>query len=118
MNSGELRLEQVQAALRRFSAERNWAQFHTPKNLASALSVEAAELLEIFQWMKTGEIDELGTTGRAAAVEELADVFNYLVMLADVLKVDLLSAAQAKIQKNALKYPVDTSFGNAKRILE
>ncbi len=101
--------------LRGFVAERDWAQFHTPKNLASALSVEAAELLEPFQWLKTGNVDELNEQVKKNIRHEMADVLNYLVMLADQLNVDLFEAAKEKIALNTLKYPVEQVRGDARK---
>lgn len=98
-------------ALRAFTAERDWAQFHAPKNLAAALAVEAAELLEPFQWMKEEDSRALDAETLAAVREEMADVLLYLVRLADVLDVELISAAVDKMAKNAVKYPVETSRG-------
>lgn len=108
-------LDELRDALRQFAAEREWQPFHTPKNLASALAVEAAELLEPFQWLRSGADEELDAASRAAIRDEMADVLNYLVMLADRLEVDLLAAAHSKMQRNAQKYPVDLSRGNAKK---
>jgi dCTP diphosphatase len=108
-------LTQLQQQLRQFVQERDWAQFHTPKNLASALSVEAAELLEPFQWLKSGELVELDDVTKTAIGHEMADVLNYLVMLADRLNVDLIDAAQQKILLNAKKYPIETSKGSVKK---
>jgi dCTP diphosphatase len=101
--------------LRDFVAERDWQQFHTPKNLASALAVEAAELLEPFQWLKTGELSELNVDTQREIRHEMADVLNYLVMLADHLGVDLIAAASEKMLLNALKYPVESARGNAEK---
>lgn len=101
--------------LRSFVDERAWAQFHTPKNLASALCVEAAELLEPFQWLKTGGVDELSAEARKNIRYEMADVLNYLVMLADKLNVDLIDAAEEKITPNALKYPIEQVRGDARK---
>lgn len=109
-------LDDVRDALRLFAAEREWQAFHTPKNLASALAVEAAELLEPFQWLTSGAEDELDSKTRTAIRDEMADVLTYLVMLADRLDVDLLAATQEKMQRNALKYPIEQSRGNAKKI--
>lgn len=109
-------LDDVRDALRVFAAEREWQPFHTPKNLASALAVEAAELLEPFQWLNSGADEELEPATRAAIQDEMADVLTYLVMLADRLDVDLLAATQEKMQRNAQKYPVAQSRGNAKKI--
>ncbi len=102
-------------ALRRFAAERDWEQFHSPKNLASALSVEAAELLEHFQWLTEDASRALPAVDRAKVAEELADVLLYLVRLADQLDVDLAAAATAKIARNAAKYPVGKSRGSSRK---
>ncbi len=108
-------LSQIRDALREFAAERDWDQFHSPKNLASALAVEAAELLECFQWLSEAESRELTPEQRAEVRDEMADVLNYLVRLADKLDVNLLEAARDKIAKNALKYPADKARGNARK---
>lgn len=106
-------LSQLRDALREFAAERDWDQFHSPKNLASALAVEAAELLECFQWLTEQQSRQLTPEQLAQAREEMADVLNYLVRLADKLDVNLMEAAREKIRKNALKYPADKARGNA-----
>lgn len=93
--------------LREFAARRDWQPYHTPKNLVMALSGEVGELIEQFQWL-TPEESEAIMAGNAAAVEdELADVFIYLVRLADVLGVDLMRVALAKIERNELRFPVE-----------
>ena len=108
-------LDDLAGELRRFAAERDWEQFHTPKNLALSLAVEVGELLEHFQWGSDGEIaDRLrAADGREAVAEELADVLIYLVRLADVAGVDLLAAASAKIAANAERYPADEVRGSS-----
>jgi dCTP diphosphatase len=111
-------LEAVRAALRRFAAVRDWDQFHLPKNLAMALSVEAAELLEHFQWLPDAESDALAPTERVQVAEEMADVLLYLVRLADRLDIDLLAAARRKIRLNARKYPVAKARGNSRKYTE
>ena len=93
-------------ALRNFCTERDWHQNHTPKNLVMALSVEAAELVEHFQWATAEESANLTDEKRAAVADEIADVLVYLTELADVLGVDMLAAVRQKIIKNAQKYPV------------
>jgi len=108
-------LSQLRDALREFAAERDWDKFHSPKNLASALSVEAAELLERFQWLTEDESRSLPPAELARVRDEMADVLNYLVRLADKLDVNLLDAAREKIKLNALKYPVDKARGSAKK---
>ena len=101
--------------LRKFVAERDWDQFHSPKNLASALSVEAAELLEHFQWLTEEQSKKLPPEKLAQVRDEMADVLVYLVRLADKLDVDLLEAVAEKMAKNALKYPADQVRGSMKK---
>ena len=93
-----------------FTEDRNWDQFHTPENLAKSISIEAAELLECFQW--NSEYD------KEAVTEELADVMNYCILMADKIGVDIEDAIIAKIRKNAEKYPVEKSYGNSKKYTE
>jgi len=104
--------------LREFSAERDWGKFHSPKNLAIALSVEAAELLEHFQWISDADSADMTPATRTKVGEELADVLIYLVQLADKLDVDLTKAANEKLQQNAEKYPVDKARGSSKKYSE
>jgi NTP pyrophosphatase (non-canonical NTP hydrolase) len=108
-------LEDLAVELRRFAADREWERFHTPKNLAISLAVEVGEVLEQFQWGTDAEIAErMGSAdGRAAVAEELADVLIYLVRLADVLDIDLLEAASAKVKANAERYPADEVRGSS-----
>lgn len=108
-------LAELRDALRRFAAERDWDQFHFPKNLAIALSVEAAELLEHFQWLPDVESAALPTETRGKVREELADVLLYLIRLADKLDIDLAAAAFDKIAVNAKKYPVHKARGTSKK---
>jgi len=104
--------------LRTFSAERDWDQYHSPKNLASALVVEAAELLEPFQWLTEDQSRAL-PPGTAEAVRmEMADVLIYLIRLADKLDVDLMQAARDKIASNALRYPTEKAKGIARKYTE
>ncbi|MBK6322421.1 nucleotide pyrophosphohydrolase [Candidatus Aalborgicola defluviihabitans] len=105
-------------SLRAFAAERDWAQFHSPKNLASALSVEAAELLEHFQWLTEVQSQSLMPDKTAEVAAEAADVFLYLLQLCDKLGIDLIAAAQAKMLVNARKYPVETARGNSAKYTE
>lgn len=108
-------IEAIQQTLREFAAARDWDQFHSPKNLATALSVEAAELLEPFQWLSEDESCRLGERPDelAAVREEMADVLIYLLRLADRLEVDLERAVQDKLRLNAEKYPIALARGNA-----
>jgi NTP pyrophosphatase (non-canonical NTP hydrolase) len=108
-------LTQLRDVLRKFADERDWDQYHSPKNLASALSVEAGELLERFQWLTEDESRRLPPEELEKVRHEMADVLNYLVRLADKLDVNLLDAAREKIELNAQKYPVDKSRGSAKK---
>ena len=101
--------------IRAFVDERDWDQFHTPKNLASALSVEAAELLEPFQWLQTGAAAELGAQKLVQVRHEMADVLVYLVRLADKLDIDLMAAADEKMALNRDKYPADKVRGDSRK---
>jgi NTP pyrophosphatase (non-canonical NTP hydrolase) len=98
-------LTDLRERTRQFARERDWAQFHTPKNLAMALSVEVAELVEHYQWLPTGAEAELSDAARSGIRHELADVLLYLVQLADKHNVDLHAAALEKMHLNAIKYP-------------
>ena len=108
-------LIQLRDALRAFAAERDWDQFHSPRNLATALAVEAAELLEPFQWLSDEQSANLSPETRVAVEQEMADVLLYLVRLADRLDVDLERAAHAKIVRNAEKYPVERVRGSNRK---
>lgn len=111
-------IQELIVRLRCFAQSRDWGQFHSPKNLACALSVEAAELLEHFQWM-TEEQSDLLTGGKLAAVEsEMADVFNYLLYLSDRLNIDLVEAASKKLLLNEERYPVDKAKGRSNKYNE
>lgn len=112
--------EALTIKLAQFARERDWEQFHSPKNLAVALSIEASELLEIFQWSR-GQVDwaELNEPRvRARVEEELADVFLYLLRFADLAKINLVEAAEAKLAANAIKYPADKFKGSDKKYNE
>ena len=111
-------LTQLRDSLRQFAADRDWDQFHSPKNLAMALAVEAAELLERFQWVTEEDSKHLPPAELAKVREEMADVLNYLVRLADKLDVDLIEAARDKIKLNAVKYPVEKARGSARKYSE
>jgi len=102
-------LQDLALELRRFAGERGWEVYHTPKNLASALIVEAAELLEHFQWLSQEESRNLTPATREAVAHEIADVLIYLTRLADQLGIDMLAAAAEKMTLNALKYPVSST---------
>lgn len=106
-------LQQLRAQLNTFAAERDWDQFHNPKNLAMALSAEAGELLEHFQWLTPGQAADLPPATREAVALECADVLLYLIRLADKLDIDLAATATRKLELNAHKYPVEKSRGVA-----
>ena len=100
-------LESLRNQLRTFAADRDWDQFHSPKNLAAALAVEAAELLEHFQWLTEAQSQQLPPEALNEVRTEVADVLLYLIRISDKLGIDLIAAANAKIELNAAKYPVD-----------
>ena len=111
-------LDRLRDALRIFTSARDWDQFHSPKNLAMALSVEAAELLEVFQWVTEAGSRNLDPAGKAAAGEEIADVLLYLILLSDELGIDPIAAAERKMVANEQKYPVDKARGTSKKYTE
>ena len=111
-------LQDLKAALAQFSQARDWAQFHSPKNLASALSVEAAELLEHFQWLTEAQSRDLSDEKKAAVAAEMADVFLYLLNLSEKLDIDLMAASWDKLKANGEKYPVDKAKGSMKKYTE
>jgi len=104
-------------ALRSFAAERDWDQFHTPKNLATSISVEAAELLEIFQWSRgqKGWDEVTDVSIRAKIEDELSDILLYIIRFADKANIDLEAAAERKIASNALKYPAEKFRGSDRK---
>ena len=108
-------LGELRDRLRAFVAERDWDQFHSPKNLAMALSVEAAELVELFQWLTEEQSAAPDQKLRGRAAEELADVLWFLVRIADRLDIDLLQAAAEKLERNSLKYPAERVRGQARK---
>ena len=111
-------LESLRNQLRTFAADRDWDQFHSPKNLAAALVVEAAELLEHFQWLTEAESQHPPPETLNEVRTEVADVLLYLIRISDKLGIDLIAAAKAKIELNAAKYPVDKARGSSKKYTE
>jgi NTP pyrophosphatase (non-canonical NTP hydrolase) len=111
-------LERLRDALRVFAAAREWDPFHSPKNLAMALSAEAGELLETFQWLTEAQSRNPSPKALAAAGEEIADVLLYLIRLCDQLGIDPIAAADRKMLANAAKYPVEKARGNSKKYTE
>ncbi len=108
-------IEMLTRRLRDFADARDWEQFHSPKNLTMALSVEVAEIVEHFQWLTEEQSNDLPEQTLDKVETELADTLLYLVRLADKLDIDLLDAARRKIEINEQKYPVEKSRGNAKK---
>ena len=109
-------LKLIQSRLKKFAEDRDWEQFHNPKNITMALSVEVAELLEIFQWSNSGGLEEVNDPNIKVQIEkEIADIFNYLIKLTDMLNIDLEEVALSKIEENNAKYPVEKLKGISKK---
>lgn len=108
-------LEAIRIRLREFSDARDWDQFHSPKNLSMALSVEVSELVESFQWLTEEQSLTLTAEQQAAVIDEIADVQMYLILLADKLGVDIQTAVEQKLKKNEQKYPIEKVKGNSKK---
>ena len=106
-------VDQLKALVARFVAERDWRQFHDPKNLSMSIAIEAAELMEHFQWVRSDQLPELlaDEQSRQEIEEELADVLAFVVSLANCLEIDLSDALAGKMKKNAEKYPPDDYHG-------
>ena len=103
-------MEDIKSAVVKFTKDRDWDQFHSPANLAKSIAIESGELLECFQWNDNYDKDKV--------CEELADVVNYAILLADKLGVSLEEILMRKLEKNAQKYPIDKSKGNSKKYTE
>jgi NTP pyrophosphatase (non-canonical NTP hydrolase) len=112
------RFEELRDLIRSFVLERDWDQFNYPKNLATAICVEAGELLEPFQWLQNGNWDELGDKKVKHVGHEMADVLIYLIALADKLNVDLVSAVVEKLELNRAKYPAEKVRGDSRKYTE
>ncbi len=111
-------MEDLRAAIGRFIAERDWEQFHSPKNLAMALSVEASEIVEHFQWLTEEQSRNLPPEKLAEVREEIGDVMIYLTELAEKLGIDPVEAARAKLEINGQKYPAELAKGKASKYTE
>ena len=109
--SGADRMEAIMKRIRQFRDERDWMKFHDPKNLAVSISIEAAELLEQFQWKSAAEVEQHVADHQERISDEIADVAIYLLELSDNLGINLESAILAKLEKNAAKYPVEKTKG-------
>jgi len=112
------RVEELRKKVAQFAAERDWDQFHSPKNLAMALSVEAAELVEEFQWLTEEQSRNLDAERRERVRLEAADVFIYLLRISDKLGIDLVAAAADKMVLNERKYPADRVRGDSRKYTE
>lgn len=112
-NHSERNHEFLKEQLRQFATKRDWNKFHNAKNLSMALSVEASELVEIFQWLTEKESNNLSEKQLIKVELELADIFLYLLKISDVVNIDLFDAANKKLLLNEEKYPIKESFGNA-----
>ena len=110
-----MNISEIQDKLEIFASERDWGQFHTPKNLSMALSVEASELVEIFQWLNPEESNSPNQNQIQEINSEVADIAMYLLRFCSVLGIDIEEAIEKKLEKNALKYPVNLSKGNAQK---
>ena len=106
-------MEDILKKIRSFRDERDWMKFHDPKNLAVSIVIEAAELLEHFQWKDVQDVENYIKNNRGEIADEIADVAMYLFELADNLEIDLIQAMEAKLKKNAAKYPVEKAKGVA-----
>ena len=106
-------IENIKNKLKDFSKERNWDKYHTPKNLAMALSVEASELVEIFQWLNDKESDNLNSEDLQSVKEEISDILIYLIRIADKLEINIEESLIEKLKINEQKYPIDLSKNNA-----
>ena len=104
-------IEELTKKILKFRKDRDWEQFHTPKDLAISLSLEAGEVMEHFQWKSQSEIEKHIKENKDEIGDELADVLNYLLLMAHDFRIDLAKAAESKIEKSALKYPVEKAKG-------
>ena len=111
-------MQETIARIRKFRDDRDWQQFHDPKNLAVSIAIEAAELLELFQWQSGEEATRFAAENKERVSEEIADVAIYLIELADITGIDLAKAIEAKLEKNAKKYPVDKARGVSTKYTE
>jgi dCTP diphosphatase len=116
--AGSPAVQDIIEQIRAFNRERDWEKYHSPKNLAMALTVEVAELLEVFQWLTEEQSHHLSRAKRQAVEEEIGDVTILLLALADELGVDVLDAARRKLEHFRRKYPVEKSRGRAEKYNE
>jgi len=105
------KIKQITEKIKKFRDERDWMQFHDPKSMSASITIEAAELLEHFQWRSKEEVEEYIKTNKDEIAEEIADVAMFLFELADNLGLDLIEIMEKKLQKNSEKYPVEKAKG-------
>lgn len=118
MTDIETNLQEIKDKVKQFTSSRGWMIHHSPKNLAMSIAIEAAELMEIFQWVSTDEAWQVRESNEFEHLqEELADVLIYCISLANQLDIDVAAAIDDKMQKNALRYPVKSAIGSGERIL-
>jgi len=117
MNDNQTTVADLKTLVQRFIAERDWQQFHDPKNLSASIAIEAAELMEHFQWLRSDELAGIANDARAVAEirEEVADILAYLLSFASRMNIDLAAALSDKMMKNASKYPADQFRGKFKK---
>ena len=106
-------IEKLSKKIRKFNKDRDWEQFHNPKDFALSLSLEAAEVLEHFQWKNGKEVDEYVKNNKEEIADEIADVFVYLLELCNILGIDIIKATNKKMAKNAKKYPIQKAKGRS-----
>lgn len=116
--SDEVSLKDLQAMIRQFVDDRDWDQFHNPKDLAISLSLETAEVMEHFQWKNAEEMAVHAKNMKTEVGDELADVFYWVLLLANKLDIDLIDAFKKKMDKNHAKYPISKARGNHKKYTE
>ncbi len=114
----EEQIEKLKEQIRKFRDDRDWKQFHNPKDMAISIAIEAGELLEEFQWKDKVGVEQKVKEERHKIEDEMADIYIYLLEMSDVLGIDLIGAAKKKMTKNELKYPVEKAKGNAKKYTE
>jgi dCTP diphosphatase len=117
VNDDQTTVAELTALVARFVADRDWQQFHDPKNLSASIAIEAAELMEHFQWLRSEELETISQDSKAVDEirEEVADILAYLLSFASRMKIDLSSALTDKMTKNAVKYPAEQFRGKFKR---
>jgi len=118
LESNQQSLSELQAVIRRFCDDRDWDQFHNPKDLSISLALEAAEVLEHFQWKDKDEMAKHSIENKDAIAEELADVFYWVLLISNKLDINLVGAFQDKMKKNENKYPIDKAKGSHKKYTE